>query len=354
MSRRAALAVVAALLAHPLIAQARSELDVRRGKSLFDRSWARGATAAAVGPLYDATSCAACHPSGGRGTIDGPGLVVRLADDPDFGRQLQRHAIAGVPAEPATEIHWVPAQLGGVDLPLRRPIVDVRGGVPATLRLAPSLRGVTALGRVRPGASGRFGWKADVTSIDDQVASALAIDLGLSSARRQAAGGDCTEHQRICMAAIRPRLEVPARDVDAIVAYLDALRPRPLPGFGEAGRALFDTSGCAACHQPSIEVAADPALIGTTRETLRTYTDLRLHDLGPELADPPGFPERSRWRTAPLVDLAAADGLLHDGRARDPREAIVWHAGEAAAARGAFLALGASRQSELLRFLNGL
>jgi CxxC motif-containing protein (DUF1111 family) len=93
------------------------------------------------------------------------------------------------------------------------------------------------------------------------------------------------------------------------------------------------------------------------------YTDLLLHDMGPELDD--GYTEgvalTSEWRTAPLwgVGLAAASQggrmhLLHDGRAGGFREAIELHGGEASASRAAFRALAPGEQDQLFRFLESL
>lgn len=329
---------------------AAGELEVSRGKTLFDRGWSRGPMASALGPLYDAASCAACHPGGGRGSIAGPGLVVRLADDPRYGWQLQRHAVPGVMPEPAPDVRWEAVRLPGVGEVLRRPVVTVADGRLATLRLAPSLRGAAALARV-PKPGGRFGWKAEIAGLDDQVASALSLDMGIGSPARPAAAGDCTPAQQTCLRAAADQVETSTRDLEALGAYLVALRPRPLPAVMAEGTALFADTGCAACHRPAVNVPADAAVTGTPHQTLRIYTDLTLHDLGDELADPSGFPNAARWRTAPLVDLGAADGFLHDGRARDLRETILWHGGEAASSRARFLALSRAAQGELMSFL---
>ena len=46
--------------------------------------------------------------------------------------------------------------------------------------------------------------------------------------------------------------------------------------------------------------------------------------------------------------------LLHDGRARGFAEAILWHGGEAEAAREAFRNLPADDRAALIRFLESL
>ena len=66
--------------------------------------------------------------------------------------------------------------------------------------------------------------------------------------------------------------------------------------------------------------------------------------MGPGLADnlTEGVASGSEWRTAPLWSIGFTAGVsggqayLHDGRARNLAEAILWHGGEATAAREAF------------------
>ena len=108
---------------------------------------------------------------------------------------------------------------------------------------------------------------------------------------------------------------------------------------------LFGALGCSACHAPT--------LAGTTAAA---YTDLLLHDLGPGLADQgaAGDPTARLWRTAPLWGLGSTPALLHDGRARNAQEAILWHGGEAEPARERFRALDAATRDQLLNFLAGL
>ena len=97
--------------------------------------------------------------------------------------------------------------------------------------------------------------------------------------------------------------------------------------------------------------------------TFHPYTDLLLHDMGPELDD--GYTEgialTSEWRTPPLWGVGLAETFqggeafyLHDGRARSLREAIRLHGGEGAASRAAFEALSAEEQEQLLAFLRSL
>ncbi len=114
------------------------------------------------------------------------------------------------------------------------------------------------------------------------------------------------------------------KPVTAQVAGLAALKPR---GNDPAGEKLFATVGCGACHVPSLP-SPNSGAIGA-------YTDLLLHDMGEGLADgiEDGSASGAKWRTAPLMGLGRLMEkrlpLLHDGRARDVGEAILWHGGEA-------------------------
>jgi CxxC motif-containing protein (DUF1111 family) len=129
----------------------------------------------------------------------------------------------------------------------------------------------------------------------------------------------------------------------------------------EQGAMLFAEAGCAACHRPTLETGAnpDPAL---AHRTIHPYSDLLLHDMGQGLAD--GRPEYDAsgqsWRTAPLWGLGMIpvvnghEFLLHDGRARGPAEAILWHGGEAEAAREAFRRMTKPDRDALIAFLESL
>ncbi|HEY0837515.1 MAG TPA: di-heme oxidoredictase family protein, partial [Azospirillum sp.] len=77
------------------------ELDFGIGQAVFERLWVAAPTATqaadGLGPLYNARSCAACHPGNGRGHPPagrdpqdfGVGFALRLDEDPVYGRQIQ-------------------------------------------------------------------------------------------------------------------------------------------------------------------------------------------------------------------------------------------------------------------------
>ncbi|WP_443192134.1 di-heme oxidoredictase family protein, partial [Pseudomonas indica] len=129
-----------------------------------------------------------------------------------------------------------------------------------------------------------------------------------------------------------------------------------------AGKGLFHQAGCQSCHTPRFETAADAAEPELASQTIRPYTDLLLHDMGEGLAD--GRPEfqasGSEWRTPPLWGIGRTEMVnghtlfLHDGRARNLLEAILWHGGEAEAAKRHVLTYDAAQRAALLAFLNSL
>jgi len=128
------------------------------------------------------------------------------------------------------------------------------------------------------------------------------------------------------------------------------------------GEALFESMGCASCHVATFDTGDYPELPEVEHQHIHPYTDLLLHDMGPDLADGREDYEASgsEWRTAPLWGiglLKTVNGhelLLHDARARGVAEAILWHGGEANAAKERFRTASADDRAALLAFLQSL
>ncbi len=128
------------------------------------------------------------------------------------------------------------------------------------------------------------------------------------------------------------------------------------------GKELFYRIGCASCHQPKFltgEVSGQPHL---SRQLIYPYTDMLLHDMGEGLADnrPEGEASGNEWRTPPLWGIGLTKIVsghtlfLHDGRARNLTEAILWHGGEAQASRDAFTKLSKADRDALIAFVSSL
>jgi CxxC motif-containing protein (DUF1111 family) len=129
-----------------------------------------------------------------------------------------------------------------------------------------------------------------------------------------------------------------------------------------AGKRLFTSIGCASCHQPHFRTGAETPDTHLANQIIWPYTDLLLHDMGEGLADgrPEAMADGREWRTAPLWGIGLTETVsghtffLHDGRARNLTEAILWHGGEAKKSRDGFAALDASDRAALVAFLNSL
>lgn len=152
-------------------------------------------------------------------------------------------------------------------------------------------------------------------------------------------------------------------DLISWAMLLAAPEPEPLTPETERGLALFRELRCNACH---VEALRGP------RGLIPAYTDLLVHDMGPELADgvvmgragrlvtddPEGCSVESgrgcEYRTAPLWGVAAIGPYLHDGRADTIDAAIRWHGGEARAARERYEALAEADRALVVAFLESL
>lgn len=212
---------------------------------------------------------------------------------------------------------------------------------------------------------GRFGWKAGQPGLNQQNAEAFANDMGLTSsligqdncspvqvACRATPDGGAAEVSASILASVlfyTRNLGVPARrDVDSLEV--------------RRGKQLFHQAGCQQCHTPSFTTAAEAAEPELANQLIRPYSDLLLHDMGAGLADGRDeFQANGRqWRTAPLWGIGLSETVnghsqyLHDGRARNLLEAILWHGGEAQAAKNRVLDFDAEQRSALLAFLNSL
>jgi CxxC motif-containing protein (DUF1111 family) len=326
---------------------------------------------------------------------------------PAYGDQFNDHAIHGVPAEGKVTVSYSEeaVTLGdGTRLSLRKPDLQFTdlafgpfpSGAMTSERVAQPLAGMglleaipedAILANARAQAAqggpvhghpnivwdpaiagpalGRYGWKANQATLASQTASAAYGDMGLTSSDYP--DKNCTAVQTDCAAALRgPQPDLSAARMSDFVTYLAALavpeRRNTQAAEVRRGEALFGTLGCAACHKPDWTTGAEAPLPILAGRTIHPYTDMLLHDMGPGLAD--GRPDfrasGSDWRTPPLWGLGLvktvnpAAGYLHDGRARTPTEAILWHGGEATAARNFFANLPASDREALLAFLGSL
>lgn len=324
---------------------------------------------------------------------------------PAYGGQLNDEGIPGVPAEGRAAIRWreLPAQTlaGGEKVVLRRPQISFVGlayGQPGkmlhSLRVGQPVYGLGLLeavpettllalvaetkpdgvkgsvNRVWDAAAqrttlGRFGFKANMPNLRQQSAGAMLGDLGMTSSLFPEE--NCTPAQKACRAAPSGgHPELPDADLDALEFYLANLAAPPRRNVDDAqvrrGEQFFTEAGCAACHRPLLRTGPSPRFPLTANQQIAPYTDLLLHDMGQGLADGrPDYQANGRqWRTPPLWGIGLVPLInehsqyLHDGRARNLQEAILWHDGEARRARQRYAAAGPGMRAALLAFLQSL
>ena len=327
--------------------------------------------------------------------------------EPSYGGQFNNDAIPGVKPEGKVLIHYdeLPGQYAdGEAYSLRKPrytLTDLGYGdlhpkVQLSPRVAPHMVGLGLLEAIpeatvlahaerqkREGKGiagqpnrvwdayanrhilGRFGWKANVGSIAHQTGGAFHGDIGITS--RHFPEQDCMPSQQDCLAAIEGgKPEIDDRRLSQVIFYSQTLavptRREPDHPEVKRGEVLFHAGQCASCHVPSHVTGPHPDIPQYAAQTIWPYTDLLLHDMGEGLADHrPDFEASGRqWRTPPLWGLGlikTVNGhttLLHDGRARDFAEAILWHDGEAAFSQTYFRTLSKTDRAALIRFLESL
>jgi len=219
---------------------------------------------------------------------------------------------------------------------------------------------------------GRFGWKANQASVASQTAGAFLGDIGITSTQHPDEA--CTPAQKDCLAAPRGAQgkapEIDDRTLSDVIFYQATLAPAARRNVNDAkvlrGQALFDQAQCSACHRPSYTTgtAPFPRLSSAKVQGLKIwpYTDLLLHNMGPDLADgrPDFAANGQQWKTPPLWgvglvhDVNGHRRLLHDGRANGVLEAILWHGGEAQGAKQQVLQLNARDRQALVAFVESL
>lgn len=214
---------------------------------------------------------------------------------------------------------------------------------------------------------GRFGWKSAAPSVLQQTAGALNNDIGITSRYFPQTDLDSSDNEA--------EVEISDALLNQLAFYsmnlaVPAARIQHLENFA-AGKRLFRQTGCADCHLETLQTGELPGHPALSNQTIHAYTDMLLHDMGDGLADgyypktpdketPPAQRFRREWRTPPLWGLGLLprvnghSRLLHDGRARNFEEAILWHGGEALPARESYRKLSSEQRRMLLSFLNAI
>ena len=335
--------------------------------------------ATGLGPLFNADACGECHEEPAAGGA---------------GDEVERHAAAFHPtppggARPCDEL----VALGGPVFQQRvTPALRAAVGIDSeplppqataiAARTSPDIFGFGLLDAVpdsailaladpddrdrdgisgRPnrffdGRLGRFGRKALVPALRDFNDGAFVIEQGITN---PAAPDEGTFGDRPFPAGTdptpEPELSREATDlVDFFVRLLAPPTPQRLSREARHGSELFAGVGCDGCHVPALRTGDSP-IAALRRREVAAYTDLLLHDMGPERADICfGLATPSEFRTEPLMGVRLMTRFLHDGRATTLEEAIELHAGEAARSRDRFRALPAEDRAAVVAFLKTL
>ena len=342
------------------------------------------------------------------------GVVAGEVGDPTYGTQLQDFAVPGLRAEGRMVIDYadLPVTLGdGTEVTLRAPhysVADLASGplaedVMLSPRLANPMIGLGLVEQIpaedilaladpddldsdgisgRPNWTiepvnqsvmlGRFGWKAGMATIRSQSAAAFAGDIGISTPLVNLPHGDCTERQGECLAmptGEQARLgasEAPDPVLDLVTFYAQTLGVPARRDVDDPavlrGKAAFYGAGCASCHVPKFVTSRAAENPAHRFQLIWPHSDFLLHDMGAGLADnrPEGLADGREWRTPPLWGIGLTETVsghtffLHDGRARDLVEAILWHGGEAQATRDAFAQMSQATRDDVVAFLESL
>ncbi len=213
---------------------------------------------------------------------------------------------------------------------------------------------------------GRFGWKANQPSLKQQTAGAFLGDIGITSSLFP--NENLTSDQTTLYGSLSNggSPELTASVFENVTYYSSTLA---VPGRRNAqdatvlqGKQLFLTIKCNSCHVPSMKTGVHPAIPELSNQKIFPYTDLLLHDMGVALADNRQDFDATglEWRTPPLWGIGLIQtvnkhtNLLHDGRARNVEEAILWHGGEAENSKLKFKKLTKSQRNALIKFVNSL
>ncbi len=397
------------------------------GNKMFNTKWVTAPASVTsldgLGPTFNRMSCAACHFKDGRGrpplSTDEPmkSMLMRLsipgmASDggplahPIYGGQLNDRSINGVPAEGIAKIFYeeIKGQYAdGTHYFLRKPnyeFLEMAFGplgddILFSPRVAPAVYGLGLLEAIpedtvlawadpedadgdgisgRPNmvwdavhkktSLGRFGWKANVATLQEQNAGAALGDMGITTSLNPKE--NCPEGQKACQEAPHGgEPEMSDKQLQTMTFYVSTLA---VPARRDvtveqvmAGARAFEKAKCTQCHTPKARTGKH-SIAALTNQEIQPFTDLLLHDMGEGLADnrPDYEATGLEWRTPPLWGIGLVKtvnkhtNFLHDGRARNLEEAILWHGGEAEKAKDIFKEMHKEERDALISFLNSL
>lgn len=369
-----------------------------------------------LGPLFVARSCSACHIQDGRGRppVDDESYVSLLfrvsARDSDgiihehsaLGGQIQTRSLSEEIKEPDIEVEYETIRGifdDGSTYTLLKPTYSLAGGDGTSVlspRVAQAVIGLGLLEAIpesklkewadpkdknKDGISGRmnwsvvagseqkqvgrFGWKATQPTLKIQVAKAFQEDIGITSSIFPNENNSTEQDRELKGFPSGGDPEINDKLLNDVVLYCQTLAVPAQRNYDHAdvmaGRELFHKLNCNACHISEVTTGDHP-VPALAHQTISPFTDLLLHDMGEGLADYRPDKEASgrEWRTAPLWGIGLVKTVnkhtrfLHDGRAENIEQAILWHGGEAQQSKAGYLKLTKKERELLLDYLNSL
>lgn len=373
-----------------------------------------------LGPVFNNVSCNNCHTNGGvgkppaNGTDELQSLLFKLsmpgfdahgapAHVPNFGAQLQTKAIFGVQPEGKININQTIVQgefADGEKYTLQQPsytIITPYAPLPAGVMMSPRLPlALIGLGlleamptewfiknedvndanndgisgkinyvwneRTQTKTIGKFGWKATVPSVDQQVALAFNEDMGITNPILPIE----STYLQFQYDKLNDDAEVNDSILSVVTFYMKSIAVPARRNVNDAtvqqGKTIFKQLNCSGCHLMTARTGADMAYQEVSNQLIFPFTDLLLHDMGNGLSDNrPDFDALgNEWRTPPLWGIGLSQKIngnthyLHDGRARSLEEAVLWHGGEAEFAKNNYKALSKTDRNALIKFLQSL
>ncbi|WP_421773807.1 di-heme oxidoredictase family protein [Gracilimonas sp.] len=331
-----------------------------------------------LGPTFVATSCGSCHPGDGKGHPS-TSLIRFGQTEPNSpinapgAPQLQNRAIPGYQPEKLPEgvpsMKMTPPAVTGLGLLAALTDQQILENTDPNDEDGDGISGVPNY--VTPPDYfipedhhqpengkyiGRFGKKASTVNLLHQTATAYNQDIGVTS----------TFEPLDVYSGLTTDPEVSDQVVRDVVFYLKTLKApiqrKPQNPLVLKGKGIFTTIQCSSCHTPQW-TTPETDITALSNKTFYPYTDLLLHDMGPELDDgaTEGSAETYEWRTPPLWGLGLSPDsqggkyfLMHDGRAESIEEAILMHGGEAQNSRDQFQLLSPEEKEALIMFLESL
>lgn len=234
---------------------------------------------------------------------------------------------------------------------------------------------VTERGVLSLGVSGNKAQHADLT-----VELGFSSDMGVTNSRypEEICEGQIQINQGSMMGLLYDKLDVSTEDMENVDLYMQSLGVPARRNVNDPevklGERMFYEAKCHLCHVTTLHTRPRGSVLlnGTQlpwlgNQTIHPYSDFLLHDMGSEIMGVglndnyvSGLARGNEWRTTPLWGIGLQEKVnghtyfLHDGRARNFVEAIMWHGGEGEASRNIFRAMTKERRDALVKFLESL